>query len=194
MALDRETDRIGRGVALAPAAPAFGGLERGEQSAADCGGAERLGLVHSALPGKESRAQAFLLADQSIQRIPGAFAAAVALLDGGDVEIDAGEILEQNRERIGRLENGEGFYVSAAAFARFHRTGAALAFGHQRYQLVVLAGGAKRTVEPVDRPLRGAARAAEIARPLDAAHFGESRPRAAQGTIAVEPARRRVAG
>src|ERR1051326_4371862 len=63
--------------------------------------------------------------------------------------------------------------------------------GTRRASRLVIVHATKRADETEHPPLRGAAPAAEVTIPVDAADFGERRPCAAYGTVTFHPANRK---
>src|SRR5205823_3272507 len=107
----------------------------------------------------------------------------VTLFERGDVERDAGEILQHDGTGRAALKPGERLDVPAAADARVDRGIQFAFFRHERDELVMIRRIAVRAVQGARVPLCAASAAAETAAPLDAADFGKGRPRSAHRTV-----------
>src|SRR5271154_3542670 len=98
-----------------------------------------------------------------------------AVLDRGHVEVDAGKIFDQHRAWRAALKPSKSLDVSQAAFACVDHCIGTGFLRHERYELIMIADGAVRTIQRARVPLSTAAAAAEMALSLDAAHLGKSR-------------------
>src|SRR5439155_8805314 len=117
-----------------------------------------------------------------------ALRAFVSLFERGDVQINAGKIVENDSSGRTTLELGKRFDVTKAAIARVDHRARAGFFRHQRDQLLMVGHAAVRAKQTVSLPLSAATAAAKITAPLDAAHFGKCRPGTADWTIPLQPA------
>ena len=113
------------------------------------------------------------------------------MFEGGDIQINCGEIVEHHPGGRTGLEGGESFDISETALAGFNHARVASLLRYQRDQLFMVGHAAECTNQTVDLPLAGAATAAEITAALDPPHFGDGRPGAAHGAIPLNPAVRK---
>src|SRR5262245_33115460 len=98
-----------------------------------------------------------------------------------------GKIVEQDLGWRATLKGSKGFCVAETAFAGVDHQVRTAFFRHQGDQLVMVGHAAVGTEQGSCLPLAATAAAAEIAAPLDAAHFGKCRPGTADRTIAFRP-------
>src|SRR5262245_9449722 len=115
-------------------------------------------------------------------------------LEGGDVVRDGRRILDHHLAVRPRRQRGHGLEIAAARVARLDLTHVAGDLRDQRAQRSMLGIPAVGTREPIEAPVPAAPPASKLAAQLETARLGESRPCAAQRTVAVTPLRGRVPG
>src|SRR5947208_5709277 len=122
-----------------------------------------------------------------VKRITCALRAFVSLFERGDVQINAGKIVENDSSGRTTLELGKRFDVTKAALARLDHGSRATLLRHERGKLVMIRHAAVRAEQTVRLPFSATAAAAEITAPFDASDFGEGRPGATHRTISFHP-------
>src|SRR5947207_10374891 len=131
-----------------------------------------------------------IIHNRHVESIACALGAPVALFEGGDIQINAGKIVENDFSCRTALELGKRFDVTKTALARLDHGSRATLLRHERGKLVMIRHAAVRAEQTVRLPFSATAAAAEITAPFDASDFGEGRPGATHRTISFHPAYR----